>query len=436
MDKLGDWKRRYFSVEITPEMEGREVIVLGWVEDVRDLGGLTFLTVRDREGTIQVTSSKKDVTPELIAKIHGLPRQSAVAIRGLVKAQGNAPRGVEVVPQEVRVLGEAKHPLPLDPTGRVQADLDVRLDARVLDLRRPQPLAIFRIRHHVLAAIRSFFSTKGFVEVQTPKVIVAGAEGGASLFQVNYFDRKAYLAQSPQLYKEQLTAVFEKVYEVATYFRAEGMHTRRHLNEYTSVDFEEGFADWRAAMEVLEGMMDAIYTHVAQSCRRELEVLKADLRRPNRPFKRLKYGEVIQVLAKNGVEVRHGEDIPTAGERKLGEIYGEYYFITDWPTKLKPFYISPAADPAYSESFDLMYGGLEIASGGTRVHEKAALEERLREAGLNPQSFEEHLKVFDWGMPPHAGAGIGLDRTVMAITGAENIREVVLYPRDGERLTP
>ncbi len=417
-------------------MDGQDVVVMGWVEDMRDLGGLTFLTIRDREGTVQVTSSKKDLPPDLITKVHGIPRQSVAAIRGRVKAQKMAPRGVEVIPEEVRVLGEAKHPLPLDPTGRVSADLDVRLDSRVLDLRRPEQLAVFKVRHQVLATIRSFFTARGFIEVQTPKIIVAGAEGGASLFKVNYFDRKAFLAQSPQLYKEQLTAVFEKVFEVGTYFRAEESHTRRHLNEYTSVDFEEAFADWQSAMSVLEDMMDAIYTHVAKSCQRELEVLKVNPQRPSGPFKRLRYSEVIDLLAENGIEVKHGDDIPTTGERKLGEIYGEYYFIIDWPTKIKPFYINPGPDPNYSEAFDLMSGGLEIASGGTRVHEKDVLMERIVAAGLNPESFEDHLKPFEWGMPPHAGAGIGLERIVMAVTGVENIRECILYPRDRERLTP
>jgi len=436
MDKLGDWRRTHFSTEITARMNGQDVIVMGWVEDIRELGGLTFVTIRDREGIVQVTCSKKELAPDLFERLRNIPRQSAVAIRGRARAQPMAPRGIEVIPEGGRLLGEAKHPLPLDPTGRVPADLDVRLNSRVLDLRRPQQLAIFKIRHHALLAIRSFFAERGFLEVQTPKIIVAGAEGGSTLFQVNYFDRRAFLAQSPQLYKEQLTAVFDKVYEVGTYFRAEKSHTRRHLNEYTSVDFEEAFADCCSAMSLLEDMMEAIHAQVSSSCQAELDLLGVNLPRLARPFEKLRYAELIETLKESGVDVKPGEDIPTAGERKLGELYEGYYFITDWPTKIKPFYIKAGDDPVYSESFDLMCGGLEIASGGTRIHEKEALLDRILGLGLNPDSFSEHLKVFDWGMPPHAGAGIGLERIVMGITGTENIRECILYPRDRERLTP
>lgn len=437
LDFIGDWRRTHLSNEITSSRSGEEVIIFGWVEDKRDLGGLTFLTLRDRVGVVQVTVSKKNVSQELGDKVQAIGRQFTVGVRGTIKEQKGAPSGVEVIPKEIRVLNEAHHPLPLDPTGRVPADIDVRLDARVLDLRRPETSAIFRIRHETLVAIREYFLAKGYLEVNTPKIIASATEGGAALFEVEYFEEKAYLAQSPQLYKEQLTTAFEKVFEVGTYFRAEESHTRRHLNEYTSVDIEEAFATYETVTSLLEGMIAAIHRHVIKACSHELGLLKRKIGEPGIPFKRFKYDQVVDRLNREGVTVKWGEDIPTAGERKLGELYNEYYFILDWPTKIKPFYIMPRMDNSeYSESFDLMFGGLEIASGGTRVHTKDLLAKRLSEQGLRPENFKHHLKVFDFGMPPHAGAGIGLERIIMAVTGVENIRECILYPRDRERLIP
>ena len=437
LDRLGDWKRTHYSSQVTAEMDGQEVTLFGWIEDIRDLGNLAFLTLRDREGVVQVTIAKKNSRASIVEKLGSVGKQYAVGVRGRVKAQKEAPQGVEIIPTEIKILADVVYPLPLDPTGRVPADIDVRLNARVMDLRRAASRAIFKIRHEIIRSTREFLIAEGFTEIQTPRLIGSATEGGAALFSLDYFGQKAYLAQSPQLYKEQLTTVFEKVFEIGPFFRAEESRTRRHISEFTSLDIECAFMTQKGVTEILERLVHEVYKLLVGRCSKELETLKVTLEVPSLPFKRLTYDEVIGALSKEGVEVKWGEDIPTAAEKKLGELYTGFYFITDWPTATKPFYIAPREDdPKYSDSFDLMYGSLELASGGTRVHEYSVLLARLREQGLDPEGFRDHLVVFQMGCAPHAGWAVGLDRFLMLVTGAENIRECIFYPRDRDRLRP
>jgi aspartyl-tRNA synthetase len=327
--------------------------------------------------------------------------------------------------------------LPLDITGKTPANIEARLDARPLDLCQEQNLATFKIQHTTLEAIRSFLFQKGFLEVHTPRIIASATEGGAELFTVDYFGQKAYLAQSPQLYKEELTLSFEKVFEVGPFFRAEESHTRRHLSEFVSVDIEEAFANAQDVMQLLEQVIHHACTTVKEKCANELSVLKYKFEVPQIPFKRLTYDQVLDDLRKQDVKVPWGEDIPTEACRVLGKLYPFFYFITDWPTNAKAFYIKPREDkPEVCEGFDLMWRYIELVSGGTRISQKDQLIQRLKEKGLNPESFKYHLQAFDYGMPPHAGWAIGLERLTMILTGKKNIREVTLYPRDRVRLTP
>jgi len=436
-DNLGDWRRTHFSVDVKPETAGREVTVFGWVQEIRDLGGIKFIILRDREGSVQVTVPKNKVAKDVLKKVDSLQVQYGVGVKGTVRKTNLTPRGIEIIPNEIRVLGVARHPLPLDMTGKTPAQLDVRLDARVLDLCREETRAIFKIQHVALKATREFFSKKGFIEVHTPRIIASATEGGAALFQVNYFDKEAYLAQSPQLYKEQLVLGFEKVFEIGHFFRAEESHTRRHLSEFVSIDIEQAFVDAKDVMEALEQLMQEICRAVNEECSQELKILGHEVKIPNLPFERFTYDQVLDELGEEGFEVPWGEDIPTPALRVLGKSHSGFYFITDWPSDLKPFYIKPRDDtPKLSESFDLMYGWVELASGGTRVHSKNLLVKRLKEQGLNPESFKYHLRAFDFGMPPHAGWAVGLERLLMILTGRQNIREVVLFPRDRFRLVP
>jgi len=434
---MSDWRRTHYSVEVKPELDGHEVTLFGWVQEIRDLGGIRFIILQDREGTIQVTVPRKVVSDEVLSKANVLQKRYSIGIKGLVRKTEITPRGVEVIPKEIRIFSTAIPQLPIDITGKMPANLEVRLDARALDLCQEENVAVFKIQHTSVKAIRDFLFEKGFIEVHTPRIIASATEGGASLFPVDYFKRKAFLAQSPQLYKEQLVMSLERVFEVGPFFRAEESHTRLHSSEFVSIDIEQAFATAEDVMQLLEQLIQHTCKVVNEKCRKELATLKYRIEVPEVPFKRLKYDDVLKELNREGIEIPWGEDIPTQALRTLGKIHPHFYFITDWPTHSKVFYIKPRDDnPELCEGFDLMWRWIELASGGTRIASKELLIKRLEEKGLNPESFKYHLQAFDYGMPPHAGWAIGLERLTMVLTGKKNIREVTLYPRDKFRLTP
>ncbi|HXV47125.1 MAG TPA: aspartate--tRNA(Asn) ligase [Nitrososphaera sp.] len=427
-----DIRRTHYARQLDDRLVGQQVRVGGWIEDVRDIGKLAFVTIRDVTGACQAI-----VTGDSVQAAVQAPRQSAVVVTGVVQKSKAKDFPIEVKVSEFTILTKAVHPLPIDPTGRVESAIDKRLDARALDLRTPKVAAIFRLRSAGLQVIRDTLRAEGFIEVNTPKVIGSASEGGANLFGFDYFGkRKAYLAQSPQLYKEQLTLGLDRVFEIGPYFRAENSHTVRHLTEFTSVDIEAAFLDYEGVMDVVERVVKNVVTEFQEKHRsdlhmaggKEISISKID---------RLTYEQCLDELAKEGEKLQFGDDLSDAALRKLGEIHRGFYFIMDWPLKLKPFYIHEKEDnPKLSKSFDLQHGYLELVSGGRRLHDPAKLRSRLAEQGLNPASFEEHLKAFDWGMPPHSGWGLGYDRLMMVLTGSQNVRDVVLYPRDTDRLTP
>ncbi len=424
--------RTHTASQLSEDQIGQSVRVAGWIEDIRPLGSIAFITLRDASGLIQLLLHKE--MGQLYEEALKTPRQSIVSAYGVVQKSKAKAVKVEIKVKDFKVLSYATHPLPIDPTGRTPASLDLRIRARALDLRNPSVAAVFRIRHTALQSIRRSLISEGFLEVQTPKIIGQAAEGGATLFALDYFGRQAYLAQSPQLYKEQLTLALEKVFEISSFFRAEKSNTRRHLSEFVSVDIEAAYYDMEDVMGVCERMVARCFEDVLEQNKAELDILKHTLEKPVLPFPRITYKDAVRDLQRVGYRVEEGEDLTDSALKVLGEIHKGFYFITDWPPHLKPFYIDVEGD--CSKSFDLQYGALELASGGRRISDRRKLEARMVELGLNPASFSEHLKVFDWGMPPHSGWGLGLDRLMMVLTGKENIREVVLYPRDTVTLTP
>ena len=437
LDSIGDWVRTVYSAHVVPDMDSKEVTLFGWVQEIRDLGAIRFIILQDREGTIQVTIIRKKANSEVLSKSNVLQKRFSIGVKGIVKKTTMTPRGIEVIPKEIKIFSTATAQLPLDITGKTPANIEARLDARALDLCQERSIATFKIQHSALEAIRVFLFEKGFLEVHTPRIIASATEGGAELFAVDYFGEKAFLAQSPQLYKEQLTMSLERVFEVGSFFRAEESHTRRHLSEFISVDVEQAFADSNDVMHLLEGVVQHICKTVKENCAKELAILKHKIAVPEVPFKRLTYDEVLSVLKKDDIVIPWGEDIPTEAIRALGKLYPCFYFITDWPTHSKAFYIKPREDkPELCEGFDLMWRWVELVSGGTRIADKELLVKRLKEKGLKPDAFKHHLQAFDFGMPPHAGWAIGLERLTMMLTGKKNIREVTFYPRDRLRLTP
>lgn len=428
-----DLKRTHYVGDIDVSLKGKQVIIGGWVEDIRELSKLTFITLRDVTGIAQIVVAGK----EFVDQIKDLTRQSVIMITGTVQDSKARDFAFEIKSDRLEILSRAVQPLPIDPIGRLESNIDNRLNARALDLRNQKTSAIFKMRHHVLQSIRKTLADLGFYEVNTPKIIGSASEGGANLFSLKYFDKQAYLAQSPQLYKEQLTIGLERVFEIASFYRAEKSHTVRHLTEFTSVDIESSFMDYTDTMEILETIIVEIFAELENNCIEEQKTLGIELKAPKTPFERISYKDAISELQNHGIELKVGDDLQDAHLRKLGEIHPGFYFLMDWPLKLKPFYIHEKDDdPEFSKSFDLQYGYLELSSGGRRLHDTDKIRQRLSEQGLNPDNFRDHLHTFDWGMPPHSGWGMGLDRLMTVLTKNDNIREVVLYPRDPERLFP
>ena len=429
---------RKYTSEITPEQEGDRVTLFGWVHEIRDLGGLVFVILRDREGFAQITLPKKVVDASVFKLAKKLKRESVVRVDGTVKAEPKAPGGFEIIPERIEVLNESAVPLPLEVTEKVPAELDTRLDHRFMDLRRPRVQAVFRIRHQVMQSVREFLSKEGFIEVHTPKIVSTATEGGTELFPLSYFEKEAFLNQSPQLYKQVLMAAgFEKVFEIGPIFRAEEHNTTRHLNEAVSIDIEMSFTDHEGVMNVLERLIAKVYEDVSEKCARYLEWLNVTLEIPQIPFERISYDEALEIAASKGEEIPWGEDLSTAALKHVGNEIGGFYFIVDWPTESKPFYAMPYEHkPEISKSFDLMCGWLELASGAQRIHKYDMLVESIKSKGLEPESFGFYLEAFRYGMPPHAGWGLGAERLLMAMLDLKNIREATLFPRDRHRLVP
>jgi nondiscriminating aspartyl-tRNA synthetase len=422
---------------ITPVSERAEIA--GWVHEVRDLGGLTFCLVRDRTGIVQVTVNRKKAPAPVIAALATLSRESVVRVEGTVKAIDKAPGGREIVPDRFEILAPAGSPLPLDVVEKVPAELDTRLDSRFLDLRRPRVSAVFLVRSAVTAAVWDFLIARGFVNIATPKLVAAATEGGTDLFPVAYFEKEAFLNQSPQLYKQMMMAAgFERVFEIGPIFRAEEHNTTKHLNEATSIDVEVSYADDREVMELLEDLLVSVYRRVEESCPDPLSWLGVDLQVPEKPFPRLAYREAIEIAARRtGEPLSFGDDFGTSAEKALGEEMGVHYFIVDWPTAIKPYYAMPREDdPEICRAFDLMHPRMELSSGSQRIHQHDLLVHQIRSKGLSADSFEFYLRPFRYGMPPHAGWGLGAERLVMTMLGLQNIREAVLFPRDRHRLMP
>jgi nondiscriminating aspartyl-tRNA synthetase len=457
-----DLTRSHLADCINADLVDQNIRVAGWIEDIRDIGKLGFVLLRDFTGIMQIV-----VSGDLLSEMRVIPRQSCVLVDGEVQRSKAKNVDFEIKANKIFLLSKAIHPLPIDPTGRVESSTDKRIDSRALDLRDPKVSAIFRLRSFTLQVIRDFLKSRRFTEVNTPKVIGTSTEGGANLFRCDYFGKNAYLAQSPQLYKEQLTVGLERVFEIGPYFRAEKSHTVRHLAEFTSVDIEAAFLDYTDVMVIVADLVRKVIHDLIGHCDADLRMTWQKIAEPRSmapqnqdealhkmkqmfgisndtrvdaselKIEQLTYERAIDELRSLGEHLSFGEDLPDIALRKLGDIHKGFYFITDWPMSLKPFYIhEKEGNLELSCSFDLQFGYLELVSGGRRQHDPDKLKNRIIEQGLDPSGFEDHLKAFQWGMPPHSGWGLGFDRLMMVLTNTQNVREVVLYPRDAERLSP
>ncbi|MGQ9680654.1 MAG: aspartate--tRNA(Asn) ligase [Candidatus Bathyarchaeia archaeon] len=416
---------------------GEQVKIAGWVSRTRDVGSLKFIVLRDISGDIQITV-KPNVSVSPILTELKLGREDVIELTGRVEASKIAHAGVEILPESIKLLNRSKQPLPLDVSGNTKAELDTRLNFRFIDFRTPRTSSIFKIQNVILSTFREFLLDRGFMEIQPPCIIASASEGGAELFKIPYFEREAYLAQSPQLYKQMCAISFEKVFMVVPIWRAEKFNTPTHLNEVRQMDIEQAFADDEEVMKLLEEVLVHILKNVKEKNSKELETLRRTIEIPELPFRRLTYSEAVEILISQGEEIQWGDDFSKPQERKISEIMGEEaFFIKDWPSAQKAFYAMPYKDdPNIVHAFDLLYNGIEVSSGTQRIHIPDLLVERLKMKGLNPEDFSHYVECFSYGAPPHSGWSIGLERLTMTITGADNIRECCMFPRDRDRLVP
>jgi nondiscriminating aspartyl-tRNA synthetase len=432
--ELGSLRRSHYSDELNPSLDGSEVTIMGWVLTVRGHGNISFVTLQDKNGSISIVAKKGDCPDEVREKLSTLKAHSSIAITGKVKSSEKSPNGFEIIPSEVRVFSEVQKIPPFEPQAKTVKNIDTRLEVRPIDLRRQTLQNIFKVRSQVLASIRNYFNEQNFLEISTPKMIATATEGGSALFPIFYYNKEAFLAQSPQLYKEQLTMSFEKVFEIAPIFRAEPSRTNRHLAEAISIDLEEAFVDYNDVMNRIEEIIK-ISVNTAHDFAKDNPDNEFIIPQIPENIPRYSYDDLVDKMQKAGAKTEWGDDLYPSNLKKIG--LDGFYFIKDWPMGPKPFYVKESkSNPKISESFDLMFGDLELSSGSTRIEKRDELEERMKNKGMKTDAFDYHLGAFDYGVPPHAGCGIGLERLIMALTGTENIRDVTFYPRDVDRLTP
>lgn len=440
-----EFMKRIYSEDVKLLEDGEQCRVAGWLQEVRNLGGIAFLKVRDRTGVFQVVLVKKEIGEEFDDLVN-IPRESVIDIEGRKQETNQTDMGFEILPSSVSVSGYAEKPLPLGVVDKVDADMDTRFDNRFMDLRKKEKLLIFQVRSLLLEGVRDFFRKEGFIEVNTPKVVAAGAEGGATLFKVDYYGKKAYLAQSPQLFKQMLMGGgLERIYEIAPAYRAEDFDTVRHTSEFISLDFEMSYIDSsNDVMNMTAYLVEHSMRYVMEEGERFLEALGVEVVPPEHPVRKIPHSQCIEILEDMGKTWEDEKSVDTQGEKMLGRYVKEnydsdFFFITEFPTHLKKntFYaMRKDYDPSLTTYFDLEYKGQELVSGGQREHRYDVLLAQMKELDLDPNDFESYLRTFRYGMPPHGGIGLGLERFVQQLLDLENIRETILFPRDTSRLEP
>ncbi|MEO0068942.1 MAG: aspartate--tRNA(Asn) ligase [candidate division WOR-3 bacterium] len=425
-----------------PQHIGERVRLLGWVHHIRKLGKICFVLLRDRSGITQAVTGE----PERF-NLDQVQRESIVEVIGRVKPEPQARQGCELELEQIKVLIAPVAPLPFEVNRskrKLNLKLDMILDHRAFSLRNPELGAVFRVQAEIVRSFRDFLRREGFLEVHTSKIVAAGTEGGTALFPIQYFEQKAYLAQSPQFYKQMLVgAGYERVFEVGFVYRAEDHATSRHINEYLSLDYEMGFIDsFEDVTRLEEQMLKEMVENLKKNCADELQLLQARLPEIDRiPY--IKFKDALEVLKKDfGRDVKDMLDLDPEAERQLcayaERVYNsEFIFVTHYPRKTRPFYTMWDRDePEYTFGFDLLFRGLEVTTGSQRIHDYNMLLENIRYFGLNPESFEFYLEIFKYAVPPHGGLAIGAERLTQQFLGLTNVREASFFPRDRFRLTP
>lgn len=435
--------RTHYTNELEKAVNG-EVVISGWVHDVRILGGVNFVLLRDAGGVVQVTVLKAKVDKSIMDILSKLHQEDVISVKGNVVKSKIAKIGIEVMPSEMEVVSKSAVPLPLDPREVTPANFDTRMDSRVLDLRKPENLAIFKIEAKVMEAMRDFLDSKGYINVNTPCIMGGASESGADVFKIDYFGGEAFLRQDPQLHRQLLMlAGFDKIYDLGPSWRAEPSYTTRHMTEFRSCAVEMSFIkDESDVIKFEEDFVISTVKKVVDECSRELSLLKKEIEVPKKGFPELKFPDVYQILEERGHKIVFGEDYDRESEVTLSKYVKEkfghdFFFVNRFPFAAKPFYVMKVDDePQWARSVDMVYKGLEQSSGGQREHRYEKLIEQIREKKMDPKSLTWFADPFKFGAPQHGGFAIGIERFVEKLLDLENVREATAFPRDPKRILP
>ena len=436
-------KRTHYTNEIESAEEGH-IVLSGWVHEIKDLARTRFIWLRDSHGLAQVTIVKANATPEILKASENLGREDVIAVEGTPVKQRVAKVGAEIAPIKIELIAKALEAAPLDVSGKVESNLDARLDWRVIDLRRRENLAIFQIQSKLVEGMVDYLHRNGYLQVFTPCLLGGTSEGGAEVFKTDYFGREAFLRQDPQLHRQLcIAAGFDRIYDLGPNWRAELSHTPRHLCEHRGMAVEFGFMnDETDMMRAEEEVIVAAIQKVKKECIRELELLHVVPEIPRTPFPELRFPEIYDIVKQYGKKLPFGSDLDKEAETLLCKFVREkhktdVFFINRFPSKAKPFYVMRVdEDPQWARSVDLVYRDLEQSSGGQREHRYEKIMEQLNEKQMNPEAMKWFTEPFKFGVPPHGGFCLGVERFTMSFLGKENVRETTLFPRTPERLLP
>ena len=430
----------------TPNLIKEKVKLCGWINVRRDHGKIIFIDLKDRSGLVQVVFSSKQ--KEVYKKAEQLRSEWVISIAGTVNERPEKMKnskvptgGIEIIAEELEILNEAES-LPLDlNVEKLKANLDTILNLRPVTLKHPKIQAVFKIQAEIINEFRIFLKERNFIEIQTPKIVPEATEGGAEVFTVDYFGHKAYLAQSPQFYKQIMVGIFERVFTVGSAYRAEKHDTTRHLNDYVSLDFEMGFIkDHNDIMRIETEWLKHLLNHLNKNCKEELNILKAELPEIKKDIPAISFPEAQEIIKREFAQEPLGFDLSSQEEKLISEYIkkkfdSDFIYVTHYPKSKRPWYTMPDdKNPKFTKSFDLLLNGAEITTGGQRIHNYKQLIESIKKRGINPKNFEFYLQAFRFGMPPEGGLGIGLERFTTQLLKLENIREATLFPRDIKRI--
>ena len=438
----GTWKKEVTSWEalLGEELLDQEVVLEGAVHSIRNMGDVAFVILRRREGLFQTVFENEKAN----LSIHDLKEAMTLRVKGILNAEERAPHGREIRIREIEILSQPAEPMPLAiDKWKLNTSLEAKLNLRPIALRNIQERSKFKIQEALTRAFRDYLYENGFTEIHTPKIGARGAEGGANLFKFSYFHKPAVLAQSPQFYKQMMVGVFDRVFETGPVFRAEKHNTKRHLNEYTSLDFEMGYIDsFEEIMAMETGFLQYAVALLQKDYAKELQILKVQLPIVDK-IPAIRFDKAKELVSeKYNRKIRNPYDLEPEEEALIGRYFKEEYdadfvFVTHYPSKKRPFYaMDDPSDEKFTLSFDLLFHGLEVTTGGQRIHDYDKLKAKIAARGMEEEGMEQYLDTFKHGMPPHGGLGIGLERLTMQLLGEENVREACLFPRDLNRLEP